>query len=139
MNQRNAFLEALSANEDDTPTRLVYADWLDDQGEHEEADRHRKWPAAKEWLVRFCRDHNPSPEDEDLEEWVISYEGLIELGRTAVEEADQGRLGFSCGNNMTMCDALRGNSQEFWMNWSVVTGIPLPRGVEDPGHFSCAC
>src|SRR5205814_1124014 len=53
MNQRNAFLKALAKNEDDTATRLVYADWLDEHGEHEEADRQRKWPAAKEWLVRL--------------------------------------------------------------------------------------
>ena len=55
MDQREAFLKALAENEDDTTTRLVYADWLDEQGEHEEADRQRKWPAAKEWLVRFCQ------------------------------------------------------------------------------------
>jgi uncharacterized protein (TIGR02996 family) len=135
---RNAFLEALAENEDDTPTRLVYADWLDDQGEHEEADRQRKWPAAKEWLVRFCRDHNPPPE-EDSDERVIPYEELISLGRSAVEEADEGGFGFYCGNNMSMCDALRANSREFWKNWSVVTGIPLPPDVEGTSYFNCAC
>ena len=58
MNERKKFLKALAKNEDETTTRMVYADWLDDQGEHEEADRQRKWPAAKAWLVQFCRDHN---------------------------------------------------------------------------------
>jgi uncharacterized protein (TIGR02996 family) len=139
VNQRNAFLKALAENEDDTPTRLVYADWLDEQGEHEEADRQRKWPAAKEWLVRFCQAHNPGPDDEDPYEWVISYEDLLALGRQAVEEADGGGLGFSCGNNMSMCDALRANTREFWRNWSIVTGIPLPPGAVDKSGFRCAC
>jgi uncharacterized protein (TIGR02996 family) len=138
MNERDAFLKALSDNEDDTPTRMVYADWLDDHGEHEEADRQRKWPAAKEWLVQFCQDNNPDP-DEDPDEWVISYEELLELGRTAVEQANESRFGFSCGNNMTMCDALRANRRKFWKNWSIVTGIPLPPDAEETGGFSCAC
>ncbi|HEY7426993.1 MAG TPA: TIGR02996 domain-containing protein [Gemmataceae bacterium] len=139
MSERNAFLKILDENEDDTTTRLVYADWLDEHGEHEEADRQRKWPAAKAWLVQFCRDHNPPPDDEDSEEWVISYAELIELGREAVEEADEEGLGFSCGNNMTMCDALRDNSREFWKNWAIVTGIAVPPDIEDKSYFRCAC
>ena len=77
MNERDAFLEALARNEDDTPTRLVYADWLDEQGEHEEADRQRKWPAAKEWLVRFCRRFNPHPDDEDPDYWDFVYFSFV--------------------------------------------------------------
>jgi uncharacterized protein (TIGR02996 family) len=139
MTERDAFLKALAENEDDTTTRLVYADWLDDHGEHEEADRQRKWTPAKAWLVGFCQDNNPAPGD-DSEEWVISCETLLELGREAVAEADKGRqLGFSCGNNMTMCEALWANSREFWENWSIVTGIPLPPNVEDKSSFRCAC
>jgi uncharacterized protein (TIGR02996 family) len=139
VSERNSFLKALAENEDDTATRLVYADWLDDHGEHEEADRQRKWPSAKEWLVRFCRDHNPAPDDEDPYEWVISYEELLGLGRQAVEGVAEEGFGFHCGNNMSMCDALRANSREFWKNWSVVTGVPVPPDVEDKGYFSCAC
>ena len=71
---------------------------------------------------------------------VISYEDLIRFGREAVEEADEdGGLGFHCYNNMTMCDALRANSRDFWKNWSVVTGLPLPPDFEERSGFSCAC
>jgi uncharacterized protein (TIGR02996 family) len=63
MSDRDAFLRALANDEDDTPTRLVYADWLEERGEHEEADRQRKWPAAKEWLVRLCKYNNPTEDD----------------------------------------------------------------------------
>jgi uncharacterized protein (TIGR02996 family) len=135
VNERNAFLRALTQNEDDTPTRLIYADWLDEQGEHEEADRQRKWPAAKEWLVRFFRDHNQG----DYIGQLNSYEQLMDLGRVAVEEADERGFGFDCGSNESLCDALRANSREFWKNWSIVTGIPLPPDAEERSYFGCAC
>jgi uncharacterized protein (TIGR02996 family) len=137
VSERDAFLRKLDEDEDDTLTRLVYADWLDERGEHEEADRQRKWPAAKEWLVRFCAEHNLP--DAVSYEWFISYEQLLELGRDAVDQAGEGRCGFSCGTNETMCDALRANRPTFWQNWSIVTGVPLPPDVENTGYFSCAC
>jgi uncharacterized protein (TIGR02996 family) len=139
VDERNAFLKLLAKNEDDTTTRLVYADWLDEHGEHEEADRQRKWPTAKAWLVKFCEENNP-PDDEETDEWIIDYATLIELGQEAVERAgEDGELWFSCGNNMGMCDALRDNSEAFWDNWCIVTGITIPPDVEDNGGFSCAC
>ena len=140
MNERDAFLGALAANEDETLTRLVFADWLDDRGEHEESDRHRRWPAAKEWLVRFCRENNPAPDDADeYGEWVIDYPTLLELGREAIAGEDKWGIGFSCGNNMGMCDALWEHSGAFWKNWSVVTGIPVPTDIESKSGYSCAC
>lgn len=139
MNEREGFLKLLAENEDDTTTRLVYADWLDDRGEHEEADRQRKWPAAKEWLVKFCEANNPKPDDEDPYESVISYDDLVERARSAVEHESTWGIGFSCGNNMSMCDALRSESGEFWKNWSIVTGVPLPPDIEEKSGFSCAC
>jgi uncharacterized protein (TIGR02996 family) len=138
VSQRDAFLNALEENEDDVSMRLVYSDWLDEQGEHEEADRQRKWPAAKAWLVRFCRDYNPT-NAEETGEWVISYNELIDLGRQAIKDADHEGMGFSCGNNMDMCDALRAQRVEFWQHWSIVTGIPVPLDAAENSGFSCAC
>ena len=148
MSERNAFLKTLAENEDDTTTRLVFADWLDEHGEHEEADRHRKWPAAKEWLVRFCRENNPSDptdptDDEPTDEWVISYADLLDLGRRAITSTGRSKSKreyvISCGNNIGMSDALGENCREFWTNWSIVTGIPLPPDIEEKSYFSCAC
>lgn len=53
MNDQEAFVKALEANEDDVTTRMVYADWLDEHDQPEEADMMRKWPAAKAWLEAF--------------------------------------------------------------------------------------
>jgi uncharacterized protein (TIGR02996 family) len=135
---RDVFLRALGKNEDDTMTRLVYADWLDEQGEPEEADRQRKWTAAKAWLVKLCQDYNEYPDYEMF----ISYPVLIDLAWEAVEEAEifQEPVRIHCCNNMNMCDALRSNHREFWKNWSIVTGLRAPPDVEDGfGQFSCGC
>ena len=133
--ERKAFLKALKKNEDDTTTRLVYADWLDERGEHEEADRMRKWPAAKEWLFRFFQEHDQG----DYIGQLNSYGDLLELGRVAVEEANEWGLGFDCGSNESLCDALRGNARKFWENWSVVMGIPLPPEADKNLGFGCSC
>lgn len=137
MNERDPFLKALAENEDDIPTRLVFADWLDDNGEHEEADRQRKWPAAKEWLVRFCQKYGNEWDSEDSEYYpTYDYKRLLQAGREAVES---GRYGWDCGANQTIQEALQENCAEFWKNWSIVTGIPLPSDLEKKSYFSCAC
>ena len=76
--------------------------------------------------------------DEEDEEWVIDYATLFELGKEAVKRKGK-ELGFSCGNNMGMSEALGENAGEFWKNWSIVTGIPVPPDAEDRSSFSCAC
>jgi uncharacterized protein (TIGR02996 family) len=138
VSQRHAFLKALKENEDDISMRLVYSDWLDEQGEHEEADRQRQWPAAKAWLVRFCRDYNPADET-DPNKRVISYEELILRARLALEGADDGELAIHCGNNMDIQEALNANRLEFWQNCSIVTGILAPPDAAENSSFTCAC
>jgi uncharacterized protein (TIGR02996 family) len=137
LNQRDAFLKALKENEDDISTRLVYSDWLDEQGEHEEADRQRQWPTAKAWLVRFCQNYNP-PDEPDSYERVISYSELVEIARQALAEDASGPV-FYCGNNMDMCDGLSAHCQEFWENWSIVTGIAVLPDAAENSSFRCAC
>lgn len=40
---RRAFLDAIGAAPGDEAPKKVFADWLDDLGEHEEANRYRNW------------------------------------------------------------------------------------------------
>ncbi len=67
----------------------------------------------------------------------ISYEGLIEFGRRVAKEVGSSKnIGLI---SEAMWEALRARSQEFWKNWSIVTGIPLPPSLKDKGfhHWSC--
>ena len=131
MNEQDIFLKALEENEDDTPTRLVYADWLDDHGEYEEADRQRKWPAAKAWLREFCNEL-----DDQADAYYLGVKTLIREARRALED---GSLIVDCGANQEMCDRLRQDCREFWHKVAIVTGLPLPEGYADNSRFGCAC
>jgi uncharacterized protein (TIGR02996 family) len=131
VDHQDAFLQALTENEDDTTTRLVYADWLDERGQHEEADRQRKWPAAKDWLREFCGEP-----DDDADGYYIGVKKLIREARSALED---GSLTVDCGANQDMCDRLRKDCREFWQNVSIVTGLPVPGGYAENSRFGCAC
>jgi uncharacterized protein (TIGR02996 family) len=48
MSDRQAFIEAISANPFDLTARLVFADWLDEHGEGQQAEIQR-WMARAEW------------------------------------------------------------------------------------------
>ena len=138
---RVAFLKALEVNEDDIQTRLVYADWLDENGEHEEADRQRKWQAAKQWIVDLCAPYSRDGDHYDEWESVIDYERLVDMAFRAVESLSDGDdrnayMGF--GNAEGLMYAFSDQRDEFWRNWSIVTGIPLPENISQVG-YSCAC
>lgn len=137
MTEQKDFLDVLAKDEDDTATRLVYSDWLDENGQHEEADRQRKWPVAKQWLMNLCEQNQREVGDDD-EVSPIQYQDLLERGLEAVT-SDADTLWFSCGRNKYLCDYLRENFQEFWKNWSIVTGIPLEESAIESCSFSCAC
>jgi len=149
MSHREAFLRALDANEDDVTMRLVYADWLEEHGEIEEAERQRAWPAAKEWLVKFYKEswenekvqlskYGIDPIDSDGE-WPGSIGSYEEMMAQAREAADRGFDCMECGNSNWLCDALRSRQVEFWKNSCIVAGYRLPDDMADKGHFRCAC
>jgi uncharacterized protein (TIGR02996 family) len=51
MNDQGAFEEAVKQSPDDQALRLVYADWLEEHDQPEEALRQRKFLDAKKWLT----------------------------------------------------------------------------------------
>jgi uncharacterized protein (TIGR02996 family) len=116
VDERQGFLKALAQNEDDTTTRMVYADWLDDRGEHEESDRQRKWPAAKAWLVRFADEY--STDYRDLVEGIVSSEGL-------------------CFGNLDGPYAM--TDPEVWRNLEIVSGKRFTPEDRKMIPFRCAC
>lgn len=138
MEEQKAFLSGLEANEDDTDLRMLYADWLEERGEYEEAERQRKWPEAKAWLVKFAL-RNPIRRVEHF--WGdgmdagfgTSYEGLLDLG---FECADKDRVGF--GGDSNLMDDVARQFDTFMQNWSIVTGRSIPEDMDMP-KFSCSC
>ncbi|MEQ1839186.1 MAG: TIGR02996 domain-containing protein [Verrucomicrobiales bacterium] len=147
--EKGRFLAALQKNEDDIPTRLAFADWLDETGAHEEAARQRRWPQAKQWIKDLCDQHLPTEVDRQMydEEFFnylmgnyIPYERLMEMAHDAASDvATDGDLYLVLGGSESLCCDLRENAQLFWENWSIISGIPIDASLTEDAHFSCAC
>lgn len=134
---RECFLKALALNEDDTVTRLVYADWLDEQGEFDEAQRQRLWPEAKAWLVKLAKEsggHGCNYNDFET----ITYEDIVQAGISHIDSGGHDWLTQLGGESLRCKTDLRA----YWRNWSIVTGRPVPE-ADQYGHvpqpFSCYC
>lgn len=145
LNDAAAFLAALAENEDDETTRRIYADWLEEQGQYDEALRQRKWTGAKAWLVKLLADcdEESDPDDEPNPYYPRpSFRRLCELAQDAVtqmEREGQSRVYIDCGANMDLMDALQIHVHEFWKNWSIVTGVATPPDLAGRSFFSCGC
>lgn len=134
MNNQEAFLAALEANEDDIATRLVYADWLEEAGETEEANRQRLWPAAKAWIVAFVEQHVREYYGDDDDDYRMDYAALMEEASAVVEDSDPY---INCGPCENLQSALWSHGKEFWANWAIVTGKPSPN--PENVTYGCAC
>jgi uncharacterized protein (TIGR02996 family) len=136
--EREAFLSALEANLDDNTTRLVYADWLDENGEHDEATRMRKWPASRAWMLNVVEQFKSDPED-GYPHFGATWEMMLDLGREFVRD---GRA--RCGDNESLADFLNNehNRGLFLDHWSILTGEAVPEKMKSSsfhGWFGCAC
>ena len=131
MSLREDFLWAIAENQDDTVVRLVYADWLDEQGEYEEAERQRKLAEAMNWLNSICQKLNADCAEHDA----ITYDQLVAFGRDASAIAT---VNIEV-NQILNCDrivtAIRDQIPEFWNAWSIVTDSPLPPDVEQKCYY----
>lgn len=143
MNQeKQAFLDALEDNEDDNVLRLIYSDWLEEHDEPEEADRMRKWKAAKEWMIEFTRRINNWEYDEETYTRIgttgklndpHTYQDMIEAGNI-MRSGDQYCFGTDEGP-----EVFREEKEEFFKNWSIITGIHVEEEEIENVSFRCAC
>ena len=87
-----------------------------------------------------CSQTHPLPTSEYTK---IPYKELIGRGLEGLKDLENSgsydRAGMGFGDNERMCDAMRKNRQEFWENWSVVTGVAVPMGAQEKISFSCSC
>lgn len=142
MNQREAFLQAMTDDPRDLATRRAFADWLDEHDEPELADFHRKWTVekydeARKWLQKFADFLNQEGatvyegEDRDPN---LSADDLLEAMRERVETGEGGIfLGFD-----TPDECWEGQPR-MWECFELITGQKVTQDTKDEGFFGCAC
>ena len=150
---------AVAENPNDHELRCVYADSLDDDGLHDEADRQRQYIPAVNWLKEFAKNDeefnwdyryfDEYPEDgyEDPDKkpcrgngsrWeCCGYHQLLMFLEAHEENSitDGFYLGFDTPYKWT------GYSPELWQNFEIVTGkkAPLGHDCNEMPPFRCAC
>jgi uncharacterized protein (TIGR02996 family) len=127
--ERRAFLNAIEAARwDDELPRLVYADWLDENGEHEEADRQRRYVPAERWLRAFA-------------EQIIDYDTFQPMSYEALIGAATTYLQSGIGHDMYLdkLDEVNQQKAAFWENFEIVTGMAVPDRVRERMFFGCSC
>lgn len=154
MSQREAFLKQIADEPWDwTSTRDVCADWLDDQGEHEEAERQRKVVGSERWLREFAAEcggtcTNYGEEDDyDNHRWEdITYEQVVQAGRDMLAAGPSGdeywnwdgfvQMGSEHARSLMGSDETRAR---YWECFAVVTGLAVPPLLQAESPFSCSC
>lgn len=159
MTQRSHFEKILAENKDDDLTRSIFADWLDENDEPEEADRMRRWRASKEWLLdwvcsinyrKYEYDEN-GDRIRDADGNYVSTPNRSNLGDPhdlddviaaghSVLDGDIYCWGSDAGADYFREDPTR--IKEWLYHWSMLTGVRLPEDLEEyvqSRPFRCAC
>jgi uncharacterized protein (TIGR02996 family) len=142
MNEREAFLQAITDEPRDLATRRAFADWLDEHDEPELADFHRKWTVQKydeawKWLQEFAEFLNQEGatiyEGEDRNP-NLSAEDLLEAMRERVQRGKGGIfLGFDTPDE---CWERQGR---MWECFELIIGQKVTEDTKEEGFFGCAC
>lgn len=148
---RDAFLAALAEDRYDRAARLVFADWLEENGDRPGDDdlalEQRRWTPerqeAEDWLREFaeecgltCRDYETSYGGEGGE-WVpITFEDVLQAGHDYLDRGDYfTQRGSETARNL-MTDERR---ELYWRHWQTLTGRTLGEETAPDAPFSCSC
>jgi len=141
MNQdeRQRFLDGIKQNPLDGHLRCVFADWLEEHGEDDEALRQRQWLPAFTVLKYIVFPYIDEYPDEYLRTPILMYEGVmaeVNYWKWCVEGGDSPSFG-----NTTAQEKLQDVDArtEFWKAFTVITGIDPPDDIKDQECYHCAC
>ncbi len=132
-----AFLRAIQKDRYDEDTRRIFADYLDEEGLYDEAEKQRKWTKewqeSYDWMEWFTRDVVTESDAR-----IASIEEVLQAGRHYVDAKKTSclsGLGFSAENAM-MDETTR---EQFWKCWEILEGRSCEDAVKLNGPFVCGC
>jgi len=132
MTDREKFEQHIASRPwDDDAARRIYADWLDEQGDCEEADRQRQWVKAARWL----REAAEQCGEKDWEGNPFTFEDMVQAGRDYVETNKK----FTQYGDTSVTEFMWDNIDKYWRCWSIVTGVKLPDDFDHGQPFRCSC
>ena len=148
---RETFLKAVDDAPLDENLRNVYADWLLDNDQPEEADRQRQWVKAYHFIKQFTREQEDGGwKYDDQGERIpgsltFTYEKVmaeIEYWKECVTEGTRyipkGSIGFSTDYAPDRLEDAK-TRREFWRCFQVITGVEAPEGLRKQKRYRCAC
>lgn len=142
LSERDNFLQIIKDNPYDTVVRKVYADWLEEHDEPEEADFFRSWTlesrlASEKWLENFVADINEDAYSEE-DKGYLSVERLLEGANKFLDNRPSQYL-YGITLPFDTPDIVYMKRKEFWVHYQVVSD----RRLEDPNYnevfIGCAC
>jgi uncharacterized protein (TIGR02996 family) len=152
---KKKFEEAIKADRYDGDLRLVFSDWLEENGLDDEAVVQRAWTKekqqAEDWLRDFaskCGDtcvevygsgyYEDDVNNEGTEVYApITYEIVIQAGWDSINEG----YGFTQIGSERARDLLYegDNRSKFWECWQLVTGHSVSEETKEVYAFGCSC
>lgn len=144
MSMRAAFLAAIATDPCDSTTRLVFADWLEEQDCPSEADEQRRcstpaWQESWRWLVDFALECGETatdyPEGDSYRPLTVA--DMIEAGQSLLDNG----YGFVQMGSEQARDVFRDgdNARLYWQHWRMVASVKQDEDDPPNNPFSCSC
>lgn len=138
MSDRELLLQAIEAEPDNYDHRLIYADWLDERGEHDEAMRQRNYEAADIWMKDLASRHFEGY----AAERPFTRDELLQAGRDYLASQKNGSWWgglVQVGQDSLRDDVYGDELKEYWQHFETLTGVCVPDDEKTSTPFSCSC
>lgn len=135
---REAFLKALEADPLDSLSRSAYADWLEENGEDDEAARQRAWVDSYHLLAYYVDPYADEVDEDCPEPRPRVYSEVMAEVAFWREYVQKGDICF--GSNRAQDELqIHEKKEAFWRAFEVITGVRPPEKLRTQEWYKCAC
>jgi uncharacterized protein (TIGR02996 family) len=142
---REVFEAALRDDWNDLPTRLVYADWLDENGYPDEAELQRQWPQIQAKARRYLDDlvarYSPYENDVDEAGNVIHIRDGARTHKELLQclQDHEGFYSFGTSSNPLYDPIGDDTPEELWKNIEILLGPQFVEQHREDFSWRCSC